>query len=155
VLVCTTVIEVGVDVPNANVLVVEGADRFGLSQLHQLRGRVGRGRHQSYCILLAEPRSELARQRLEVMARVADGFSLAEQDLMLRGPGEFFGTRQHGVPDFKVADLTRDLRLAERARAEAEKIAAYDPTLSYPEHGALQRLVLSRFGESFGLLSSG
>lgn len=155
VLVCTTVIEVGVDVPNANVLVVEGADRFGLSQLHQLRGRVGRGRQQSYCILLAEPRTELARQRLDVMVATSDGFRLAEADLTLRGPGEFFGTRQHGLPEFKVADLSRDLRLAELAREQAAGILAADPALSRPEHASLSVAVLSRFGEKFGLMFSG
>jgi ATP-dependent DNA helicase RecG len=155
VLVCTTVIEVGVDVPNANVLVVEGADRFGLSQLHQLRGRVGRGQRQSYCILLAEPRTEQARQRLDVMVSVSDGFKLAEADLTLRGPGEFFGTRQHGLPEFKVADLSRDLRLAEAARAEATSILAVDPRLSRPEHAALSQAVRARFGEKFGLMFTG
>ncbi|HAI20894.1 MAG TPA: DNA helicase RecG [Clostridiales bacterium UBA8153] len=155
VLVCTTVIEVGVDVPNANVLVVEGADRFGLSQLHQLRGRVGRGRQQSYCILLAEPRTEPARQRMDVMVGVSDGFRLAEEDLRLRGPGEFFGIRQHGVPEFKVADLSRDLGMAELARAEAAGLLAADPMLARPEHAALHAAVLSRFGEKFGLMFSG
>ncbi|MEW6522634.1 MAG: ATP-dependent DNA helicase RecG [Bacillota bacterium] len=155
VVVCTTVIEVGVDVPNATVMVIEGADRFGLSQLHQLRGRVGRGHEQSFCILVGEPRTDQARQRLEVMERVTDGFKLAEEDLMLRGPGEFFGTRQHGLPDFKVADPVRDLELVELARTEAIALVGGDPTLSQPEHGALRRMVLSRFGRSFGLLFTG
>jgi ATP-dependent DNA helicase RecG len=124
VLVATTVIEVGVDVPNATVMVVEHAERFGLAQLHQLRGRVGRGSARSYCILSTGPRiSPLGEERLNAMVRTQDGFELAELDLTLRGPGEFFGTRQAGLPDFRVANLLRDRELLELARIEATRFA--------------------------------
>ena len=116
-LVTTTVIEVGVDVSNASIMVVENAERFGLSQLHQLRGRVGRGEHQAYCVLLyQEPLTEVASARLEAMASIIDGFELAERDLLLRGPGDFFGTRQHGLPILRVGDLLRDHKVMEDAR---------------------------------------
>ena len=125
VLVATTVIEVGVDVPNATVMVVEHAERFGLAQLHQLRGRVGRGAAKSYCILMTGQRvSPLAEERLNAMVRTQDGFELAELDLNLRGPGEFFGTRQAGLPDFRVANLLRDRQLLELAKMEAARFAA-------------------------------
>jgi ATP-dependent DNA helicase RecG len=124
VLVATTVIEVGVDVPNATVMVIEHAERFGLAQLHQLRGRVGRGAAKSYCILMTGPRvSPLAEERLNAMVRTQDGFELAELDLTLRGPGEFFGTRQAGLPDFRVANLVRDRQLLELAKQEAARFA--------------------------------
>jgi ATP-dependent DNA helicase RecG len=120
VLVSTTVVEVGVDVPNASVMIVEHAERFGLSQLHQLRGRVGRDRHQSYCCLLYQaPLSEDARARLSAMTGTADGFEIAERDLLLRGPGDFFGTRQAGVPTFRTIDLVRDRELLDLAQREA------------------------------------
>jgi ATP-dependent DNA helicase RecG len=120
VLVATTVVEVGVDVPNATVMVIEHAERFGLAQLHQLRGRIGRGSEKSHCILVAPQRmTDEARQRLETMARTADGFEIAEIDLQLRGPGEFFGTRQHGDLGFQVASPLRDRELLELARREA------------------------------------
>jgi ATP-dependent DNA helicase RecG len=122
VLVATTVIEVGVDVPNATVMVVEHAERFGLAQLHQLRGRVGRGAAKSYCILMTGPKiSPLGEERLNAMVRTQDGFELAELDLAMRGPGEFFGTRQAGLPDFRVANLVRDRALLELAKAEAAR----------------------------------
>jgi ATP-dependent DNA helicase RecG len=124
VLVATTVIEVGVDVPNATLMVVEHAERFGLAQLHQLRGRVGRGAAKSYCILMTGPRvSPLGEERLNAMVRTQDGFELAELDLNLRGPGEFFGTRQAGLPDFRVANLVRDRQLLELAKMEAARFA--------------------------------
>ena len=122
VLVATTVIEVGVDVPNATVMVIEHAERFGLAQLHQLRGRVGRGAARSYCILMTAGRvTPQADERLDAMVRTQDGFELAELDLTLRGPGEFFGTRQAGLPDFRVANLLRDRKLLELARMEAAR----------------------------------
>mgnify|MGYP002587219892 CR=1 FL=1 len=121
-LVSTTVIEVGVDVPNAAVMVVENADRFGLSQLHQLRGRVGRGSHQSYCILISDNRNEETRARLKVMAKTTDGFRIAEEDLRLRGPGDFFGVRQHGLPGLKIADLGCDTQLLREAQEAADAL---------------------------------
>lgn len=130
ILVSTTVIEVGVDVPNAAVIVVENAERFGLSQLHQLRGRVGRGKHQSYCILISDNRNEETRQRLQVMTKTADGFKIAEEDLRLRGPGDFFGARQHGLPGLKIADLGCDTQLLQEARQAAEELLTRDPDLS-------------------------
>src|SRR5262249_9384923 len=120
ILVSTTVVEVGIDVPNASVMIVEHAERFGLSQLHQLRGRGGRDGHQSYCFLLYQsPLSEDARERLKAMAETTDGFAIAERDLELRGPGDFFGTRQAGVPTFRLIDLRRDRDLMDRAHVEA------------------------------------
>ena len=130
ILVSTTVIEVGVDVPNANTMVVENADRFGLSQLHQLRGRVGRGRHRSYCILISDNRNEEARQRLKILTKTNDGFRLAEEDLRLRGPGDFFGVRQHGLPGLRVADLGCDAQLLQSAQKSAERLLSQDPELS-------------------------
>ena len=130
ILVSTTVIEVGVDVPNAAVMVVENAERFGLSQLHQLRGRVGRGRHRSYCILISDNRNEEARQRLKILTKTNDGFRLAEEDLRLRGPGDFFGVRQHGLPGLRVADLGCDAQLLQSAQKSAERLLSQDPELS-------------------------
>lgn len=133
ILVATTVIEVGVDVPNANLMVVEDADRFGLSQLHQLRGRVGRGTRQSYCVFFGADKGQVARERLRILCRTGDGFEVARADLAQRGPGDFFGQRQHGLPALHVADLAADLALMQNAREEAEALLAADPTLAgYP-----------------------
>ena len=129
-LVSTTVIEVGVDVPNAAVMVVENAERFGLSLLHQLRGRVGRGKHQSYCILISDNRNEETRQRLKILTKTNDGFRLAEEDLRLRGPGDFFGVRQHGLPGLRVADLGCDAQLLQSAQRAAEALLREDPSLA-------------------------
>ena len=136
ILVSTSVVEVGIDIPNATVMLVEAADRFGLAQLHQFRGRVGRGEHQSYCMLLSENPSEYGQERLKAIEEINDGFALAEKDLELRGPGEFFGTRQSGLPDLKMAKLT-DTRLLETARREAKAIFQKDPALINPEHRLL------------------
>jgi len=136
ILVSTPVVEVGIDVPNATVMLVESADRFGLSQLHQFRGRVGRGTDQSYCMLLAQNPSEVGRERLDIIEKTGDGFQLAEEDLKLRGPGEFFGTRQSGLPDLKMAKLS-DVPLLEMARSEAIKLFEVDPRLERPEHQLL------------------
>ena len=130
ILVSTTVIEVGVDVPNAAVMVVENAERFGLSQLHQLRGRVGRGKHQSYCILISDNQNEETRQRLKILTKTNDGFRLAEEDLRLRGPGDFFGVRQHGLPGLRVADLGCDAQLLQSAQRAAEALLREDPSLA-------------------------
>ena len=132
VLVATTVIEVGVDVPNATVMVIEQADLFGLAQLHQLRGRVGRGAHESYCMLLADPATDEARARLDAMARISDGFELADVDLELRGEGALLGLRQSGVPDLRHARLARQRRLAAQARTDARAVLAADPDMSGP-----------------------
>jgi ATP-dependent DNA helicase RecG len=156
VLVATTVIEVGIDVPNASVMLVEHAERFGLAQLHQLRGRVGRGAAKSYCILLAsEPMSDEARQRLDAMVKTQDGFQLAEVDLEIRGPGEFFGTRQSGLPEFRTAGLVTHARLLEEARQEAAQLVARDPGLRLPEHRALRDALVARWRERLELASIG
>ena len=148
VLVSTTVIEVGVDVPNASLMVVEDADRFGLSQLHQLRGRVGRGEHPSYCVLLSDNRNELTRKRLKTLASTTDGFAIAEEDLKLRGPGDFFGARQHGLPQLKLASLEGDMRLLHQAQAAAQEALARDPNLTWEEHAPLRRRVEQLFREN-------
>ena len=122
VLVSTTVIEVGINVPNATVMIIEEAQRFGLSQLHQLRGRVGRGKDQSYCILIYKGTSDIMKQRMQIMSETTDGFIIAEKDLILRGPGEVFGLRQHGLPEFKVADLAKHLEIMESAQKDARSI---------------------------------
>ncbi len=140
ILVATAVIEVGIDVPNATTMLIEGAERFGLAQLHQFRGRVGRGIHQSYCILVSDKENDVTKQRLEAMEQTRDGFRLAEIDLELRGPGEFFGTRQSGTPDLKVAQLA-DTRLLHAANLEARTILTDDPKLERPEHAALKAKV--------------
>jgi len=138
ILVSTPVVEVGIDVPNATVMLVEGADRFGLSQLHQFRGRVGRGQEQSYCLLLAQNPSEIGRERLDLIEKIQDGFQLAEEDLKLRGPGEFFGTRQSGLPDLRMAKLS-DVGLLELARSEAIRLFQIDPGLEKPEYHLLAK----------------
>lgn len=133
ILVSTTVIEVGVDVPNANLMVVEDAERFGLSQLHQLRGRVGRGTRQSFCVFFGADKGETARERLKTLCKTSDGFEIARADLAQRGPGDFFGRRQHGLPALHIADIAADLALMQSAREEAEELLSHDPTLeTYP-----------------------
>ncbi|MDQ7801009.1 MAG: ATP-dependent DNA helicase RecG [Armatimonadota bacterium] len=155
VLVATPVIEVGVDVPNATVMVVEDADRFGLAQLHQLRGRVGRSSHRSYCILISALPTDEARRRIDALVDTNDGFRIAQVDLELRGPGEFFGTRQHGLPEFRVADPIGDVALLERAREAAERILEEDPQLERPEHRVLRERLLRRYAESGAYLAVG
>jgi ATP-dependent DNA helicase RecG len=136
ILVSTPVVEVGIDIPNATVMLIESADRFGLSQLHQFRGRVGRGEEQSYCLLLAENPSEVARERLDIIEQVHDGFQLAEEDLKMRGPGEFFGTRQSGIPDLRMSKIS-DIPLLELARKHASLLFKDDPELNNPKHQPL------------------
>lgn len=151
ILVATTVIEVGVDVPNANLMVVEDADRFGLSQLHQLRGRVGRGSRQSYCVFFGADKGQTARERLKILCRTGDGFEIARADLAQRGPGDFFGRRQHGLPALHVADPVADLALMQSAREEAEALLAADPALhGYPLlRDRVQRMFREENGEAF------
>jgi ATP-dependent DNA helicase RecG len=151
ILVSTTVVEVGVDVPNASVMLVEHAERFGLSQLHQLRGRVGRGAHHSYCILLYQyPITDDGKERLKALTETSDGFVIADRDLSLRGPGDFFGTRQSGMPTLRVGDLLRDHQLMEEARREA--IAALDDPR---QADALAAFVRSSWEQRFGLVGVG
>jgi ATP-dependent DNA helicase RecG len=156
ILAATTVVEVGIDVPNATVIVIEHADRYGLAQLHQLRGRVGRGRDASVCVLLSPSRvAEESAQRLETMVAVGDGFVIAERDLAARGPGEFLGTRQSGLPDLKVGNLIRDVRLVDLARREAFALVERDPNLSAPEHVPLKAALKRTWGRRLALASIG
>jgi ATP-dependent DNA helicase RecG len=153
ILVSTTVIEVGVDVPNATVMAVENAERFGLSQLHQLRGRVGRGGEQSHCFLISDSVNEDTRQRLKILRDTTDGFKISEEDLKLRGPGEFFGSRQHGLPAAGAALLAGDLRLMKEAQEAAHSLLRQDAALSQPEHGEILAHVKQLFGESAGIFN--
>jgi ATP-dependent DNA helicase RecG len=156
ILVSTTVLEVGIDVPNATVMLIEHAERFGLSQLHQLRGRVGRGSKKSYCLLMtAYPISNDARRRLDAMVETTDGFLIAERDLEIRGPGEFFGTKQSGLPDLRVANLVRDVQILERARQEAFALLRRDPKLNLPQHHAIRAALEHRWKKSLDLISIG
>lgn len=172
VLVATTVIEVGIDVPNASVMIIENAERFGLSQLHQLRGRVGRGADQSYCILIAnyawfdhpkrktdpaeiQREKNQARVRLETMVETTDGFRIAEVDLKLRGPGEVAGTRQSGLPEFKIADLVEDAELLGQARSDAFAIMSEDPELRSPDHALLREYFLQQYRDEWLLATVG
>lgn len=144
-LVSTTVIEVGVDVPNAVIMVIENAERFGLSQLHQLRGRIGRGQYKSTCILITDAKNDTAQRRMKVMETTTDGFKIADEDLRLRGPGEFFGSRQHGLPEMKIADMLEDRSTLEETQRAAKEIMARDPELSSPESTALKNEIQRLF----------
>ena len=147
VLICTVVIEVGIDVPNASVMVIENAECFGLSQLHQLRGRVGRGSEQSYCILVSDSKGKEAERRLEILCGTNDGFTIAEEDLKLRGPGDFFGSRQSGLPALKIASLMTDSRILYAARQEAEEILMKDPLLEAPSNDRLRKKISALFAD--------
>ena len=152
VLVSTTVIEVGVDVPNATIMLIEDAERFGLSQLHQLRGRVGRGTHASMCVLVGDPKTDEGRARLQVMTKTQDGFEIAEHDLHLRGPGEFYGTRQSGMPDFRLANIIRDVDIIQQARDAALEIVLADPHLEWQEHRVLKDALRRFWGDKLSLV---
>ena len=147
-LVSTTVIEVGVDVPNASVMVIENAERYGLSALHQLRGRVGRGAAESWCFLVSDHEGEAVRQRLHFLCTTTDGFAVAQYDLENRGPGDFFGRRQHGLPSLQIADLMNDTRTLHAAQAEAADILAQDPQLTAPDHTLLRTQVQQMFDKA-------
>lgn len=151
VLVATSVIEVGVDVPNASVMTIESGERFGLAQLHQLRGRVGRGGHAGYVCVFADPASDGSRERLEAFTSTTDGFELAELDFQLRGPGDLFSTRQHGLPPLRIANLQRDAEIVQEARRAAQSLTAVDPELQAPEFARLRRMVMVRYGEALEL----
>lgn len=147
ILVSTTVIEVGVNVPNASIMIIENAERFGLSQLHQLRGRVGRGEYQSYCILFNESDSKVSKERMQVMTKSNDGFVISEKDLEIRGPGEFFGTRQHGLPDLKIANLFKDMNILKETQTACFEILENDPNLNNPDFMPLKRSVNDKLGK--------
>jgi len=162
ILVATTVIEVGVDVPNANLLTIESAERFGLSQLHQLRGRIGRGKNPGYCTVFYNPSTkgeggsaakspDTAQKRLKAFEKLSDGFKLAEKDFEIRGAGDLFGTQQHGIPPFRVADLVRDKEVLLEARSDAMELVRLDPGLSQPEHAKLRKQMLNRYGAVLNL----
>ena len=153
ILVSTTVIEVGVNVPNAALMVIENAERFGLSQLHQLRGRVGRSGYQSYCILFNDSKSELARERMKVMTETTDGFVISEKDLELRGPGDFFGTRQHGIPELKIANLYKDMEVLKKAQEAAEILIRDDRLLEAKENRLLGQAVSEKFSGVMNTIS--
>lgn len=150
-LVSTTVIEVGVNVPNASIMVIENAERFGLAQLHQLRGRVGRGEYKSYCILKYDGNSEILRQRMQVMTNTNDGFKIAEKDLELRGTGDFFGTKQHGIPDFKIANLFEDMDILKLAQKVAIHVMEEDSKLEQEKNILLKQMVKEKLGNQIGI----
>jgi ATP-dependent DNA helicase RecG len=151
VLVATSVVEVGIDVPNATLMTIEGGERFGLAQLHQLRGRISRGTTSGYLCVFTSSAHEEARQRLDAFCKTTDGFALAETDFQLRGPGDLFGTQQHGMPPLRLANLSRDAAVVEEARHEAQRLVAADPELADPRWGRLRRQVFSRYGAALDL----
>ncbi|GAN34367.1 MAG: ATP-dependent DNA helicase RecG [Candidatus Brocadia sp. AMX2] len=153
ILVSTVIIEVGIDIPNATVMVIVHAERFGLSQLHQLRGRIGRGNEQSYCLLFGNPNSNVSAERLKIMTRTHDGFKIAEMDFRLRGPGEFFGTRQHGLPELKISDLMKDFSILKKARDDAFELVSEDPQLTMVTHLKIRQKVLETFKDRLELIN--
>ncbi|KXZ39613.1 ATP-dependent DNA helicase RecG [Alkalithermobacter thermoalcaliphilus JW-YL-7 = DSM 7308] len=153
ILVSTTVVEVGVNVPNATLMIVEDAERFGLAQLHQLRGRVGRGEHKSYCILIYGSKTEIALQRMKIMEQTTDGFKISEQDLKLRGPGEFFGTRQHGIPELKIANIFKHMDILKKAQKQSRLIIMEDPNLTFEKNKKLKQYILNKFKDKLDNIS--
>ena len=151
ILISTTVIEVGVNVPNASIMVVENAERFGLAQLHQLRGRVGRGKYKSYCILKYQGNSDVIKQRMKIMQDTNDGFVISEKDLELRGSGEFFGTRQHGLPEFKIASIYEDMEMIKSIQSIAIKILNEDPELKLEKNIKFKKVIDSKLKERIDL----
>ena len=151
ILISTTVIEVGVDVPNATMMVIENAERFGLAQLHQLRGRVGRGKFKSYCILKYDSKSDIVQKRMDIMQKTNDGFVISEKDLELRGPGDFFGTKQHGLPEFKIANLFVDVPILKKTQVVANTILEDDPNLILEDNLELKKKINELFIERIGL----
>ena len=149
VLVCTTIIETGVDVPNANIMVIENAERFGLSQLHQLRGRIGRGSEQATCILISDAQNDEAKRRLSGMAKTNDGFLVADEDLKLRGPGDFFGSKQHGLPTLKIASIFADRRVLTETSKLSKEILSLDPLLENEQNRGLKLAVDKLFSSAF------
>ena len=147
ILISTTVIEVGVDVPNSNIMVIENAERFGLAQLHQLRGRVGRGEFKSYCILKFNSKSKVVKQRMEIMCKSNDGFAISEKDLELRGSGDFFGTAQHGIPEMKIANLFEDVEILKEVQDLSRRVIADDPKLQKEKNARLKKLIKTKFTE--------
>lgn len=151
ILVATTVIEVGVDIPNVTVMMVEHAERYGLAQLHQLRGRIGRSRHTSFCILMGQPKTDASYQRLSTMTETDDGFEISEKDMDIRGPGEFLGTRQSGLPELKIGNIARDFRVMEEARIEAFSLVEEDPGLKDPRNAGIRQSIVERFKGKLGI----
>ena len=147
----TSVVEVGVDVPNATLMTIEAGERFGLAQLHQLRGRITRGNHPGYCCVFAQPLTEESTKRLDAFSKSHDGFELSEIDFQLRGPGDLFGTRQHGLPPMRIADLQRDAAIVEEARRDAQRMIEADPDLAHASFSRLRKMVMSRYGEALDL----
>jgi len=154
-LVSTVLIEVGIDIPNATIMVIEEADRFGLAQLHQLRGRIARSQSKSYCLLVAEAENEIANSRLEIMTRSNDGFEIAEHDLKIRGPGELLSSRQHGLPDLKIADIINDFELLTLARKDAFELVENDPMLKSAGHRNIRAELGRKFSDTIGLVDVG
>ena len=147
ILVSTTVIEVGVNVPNATLMIIENAERFGLAQLHQIRGRVGRGKHKSYCILIYNSKTEVCKERMAIMEETTDGFKISQKDLEIRGPGEFFGTRQHGLPELRVANIFKHKKILKQAQLEARYIIGQDSKLQLIENKKIKEEILYKFSE--------